>query len=209
MRWQRSKSGSRKVQTLTVPVPRRSSRRTSPPAISRLRRPAWRCSKPAAKKPLASPHEQLTKERADLAAVNWRLGMPGTPPSKFESANFLVLGSVGENTLADIAKRAEALAPKVAEIFKAPRDQPLVKGRVTLFVFGERYNYGEFGKMVEERDLPTSWRGHYRFSIVDAYGVVLSPKAGDYSLDALIAQQLAAVYIASLGKGVPHWLAEG
>jgi len=163
----------------------------------------------AVAKAQSQTHEQLTKERAELAAANWRLGMPGTPPSKFESANFLVLGSVGENTLSDIAKRAEALAPKVAEIFKAPRDQPLVKGRVTLFVFGERYDYGEFGQMVEKRELPSAWRGHYRFSIVDAYGAVLTPKASDYDLDALIGQQLGAVYAASLGKNVPHWFAEG
>jgi hypothetical protein len=116
---------------------------------------------------------------------------------------------VGENTLADIAKRAEALSPKVAEIFKAPKDQPLVKGRVTLFVFGERYDYSEFGKMVEKHDLSPASRGHYRFSIVDAYGAVLSPKTGEYDLDTLIAQQLAAVYVASLGKNVPHWFAEG
>src|SRR5262249_37664205 len=47
---------------------------------------------------------------------------------------------------------------------------------------------------------------------VDAYGAVLTPKAGDYDLDALIAQQLAAVYIASLRNKenpVPHWFAEG
>jgi len=163
----------------------------------------------AVAKAQASTHEQLTKERAVLAAENWRLGMPGTPPSKFESANFLVLGSVGENTLSDIAKRAESLAPKVADIFKAPREQPLVKGRMTLFVFGERYDYGEFGQMVEKRELPSAWRGHYRYSIVDAYGAVLTPKASNYDLDALIAQQLGAVYAASLGKDVPHWFAEG
>ena len=52
----------------------------------------------------ASTHEQLTKDRAQLAEENWHLGMPGTKPSKFESTNFLVLGNVGENTLADIAK---------------------------------------------------------------------------------------------------------
>jgi hypothetical protein len=163
----------------------------------------------AVAKARASTHEQLTKERADQAAANWRLGMPGTPPSKFESANFLVLGSVGENTLQDIAKRAEALTPKVAEIFKAPKDQPLVKGRVTLFVFGERYDYGEFGQMVEKRELPSAWRGHYKYTIVDAYGAVLTPKAADYDLDALIGQQLGAVYAASLGRNVPHWFAEG
>lgn len=157
----------------------------------------------------SSTHEQLSADRANLANENWRLGMPGATANKAESTNFLVLGNVGEHSLKDIAARAEALAPKVADVFKAPRDQALVKGRVTLFVFGDKYDYGEFGKMVEKRDLPTEWRGHYKFSIVDAYGAVLAPKATEYSLDALIAQELGAVYIASLGKGVPHWFAEG
>ena len=161
----------------------------------------------------SSTHEQLTKDRAELAAVNWQLGMPGKPPKKAESANFLVLGGgFGENTLAEIGKQAEVLAPKVGKIFNAPPDQPLVKGRVTLFVFGERYDYSEFGKMVEKRDLPSAWRGHYRFSVVDAYGAVLMPNTNEYDLEALIAQQLAAVYVASLGKEgapVPHWFAEG
>jgi hypothetical protein len=37
----------------------------------------------------------------------------------------------------------------------------------------------------------------------------MTPKAGDYSLDALIAQHLAAVHVASQGTGVPTWFAEG
>lgn len=154
-------------------------------------------------------HEELSADRAILAAANWRLGMPGNTPSRAESTNFLVLGSVGENTLADIAQRAEAQSAEVAKIFKAPESQPLVKGKMTLFVFGERYDYGEFGKMVEKRDLPTAWRGHHRYSIVDAYGAVLTPKGDAYSLDTLVAQQLAAVHVASLGRGVPRWFAEG
>jgi mono/diheme cytochrome c family protein len=157
----------------------------------------------------AATHEQLSKDRAVEAEENWRLGMPGTTARKHESANFLVMGSLGENYLVDTAKRAEAVALKVADTFKAPRDQPLVKGRVTLFLFDERYDYGEFGKMVEKHDLPPSLRGHSRFNIVDAYAVVLRPKTDEYDLDTLIAQQLAAVYVASLGKGVPHWFSEG
>jgi mono/diheme cytochrome c family protein len=154
-------------------------------------------------------HEELSADRAILATANWRLGMPGNEPSRAESKNFLVLGSVGENTLADIAQRAETQAAEVAKILKSPESDPLVKGRMTLFVFGERYDYGEFGKMVEKRDLPNAWRGHHRYSIVDAYGAVLSPKASAYSLDTLVAQQLAAVHVASLGRGVPRWFAEG
>jgi len=154
-------------------------------------------------------HEELSADRARLADENWQLGMPGNAPQRAESANFLVLGSVGEGTLADIARRAEALAPQVADIFKAPAGQPLVKGRQTLYVFGEKYDYGEFGKMVEKRPLPPAWRGHYKYSVIDAYGAVLNPKSADYSLDALLAQQIAAVYVAAQGRGVPHWFAEG
>jgi mono/diheme cytochrome c family protein len=160
-------------------------------------------------KAMRSTHEELSAERAKFADDNWRLGMPNTAAQRFESKNFLVLGTVEEDKLAEIAKKAETLATQVGEILKAPAGQPLVKGRLTLFVFAEKYDYGEFGKMVEKRDLPPAWRGHFRYTVMDAYGAVLNPKANDYSLDTLIAQQLAAVHVASQGKGVPRWFAEG
>ncbi|MFO0904848.1 MAG: c-type cytochrome domain-containing protein [Pirellulales bacterium] len=155
-----------------------------------------------------STHEQLSADRAKLAGENWRLGMPSTPPNRFESANFLVLGNVGEATLADIGARAEAMAPKVAAVFKAPADQPLIKGRMTLFVFGDRYDYSEFGQMVERRQIPKEWRGHWQFNIVDSYGAIVPARNDEYSLELLVAQQLAGAYIASLGK-TPRWFAEG
>jgi mono/diheme cytochrome c family protein len=154
-------------------------------------------------------HAELSADRAQLAEENWQLGMPGTAAERAESDNFLVLGSVGANTLAEIGKQAEALAPKVGEIFKAPAGQPLVKGRLTLYVFAEKYDYGEFGKMVEKRTLPAAWRGHHRYSVIDAYGAVLNPRSADYSLEALLAQQIGAVYVAAQGQAVPHWFAEG
>lgn len=153
-------------------------------------------------------HAQLSDDRAKLAGENWRLGMPNSQPARFESTNFLVLGNVGEATLADIGARAEAMAPKVAAVFKAPADQPLIKGRMTLFVFGERYDYSEFGQMVERRQIPKEWRGHWLFNTVDSYGALVPPRNGEYSLELLVAQQLAGAYAASLGK-TPRWFAEG
>ena len=157
-----------------------------------------------------STHEQLSADRAKLAGENWRLGMPGIDADRLETQNFLVLGNVGPNTLKQIGDNAEAIAPKVGEILKAPSGQPLIKGRMTLFVFRERYDYSEFGKMVERRDIPNMWRGHFKFSIVDAYAAVIPPKADDYSLQTLISQQLAGCYVASLGKGgTPIWFSQG
>jgi len=153
-------------------------------------------------------HAQLSEDRAKLASENWRLGMPSAAPSRFESQNFLVLGNVGEATLADIGARAEGMAPKVAGVFKTAPDQPLIKGRMTLFVFGDRYDYSEFGQMVERRQIPKEWRGHWQFNTVDSYGALVPPKNSEYSLELLIAQQLAGAYVASLGK-VPRWFSDG
>jgi len=156
-------------------------------------------------------HEELSADRAKLAMSNWRLALPTVDADKVETANYLVLGNVGPNTLKEIGDTAEAIAPKLAEIFKAPADKPLVKGRMTLFVLKDRYDYTEFGNMVERRELPREWRGHFRYSGVDAYGVVVPPSGGaDYSLETLVGQQLASGYVASIGKsGTPNWFAQG
>jgi cytochrome c553 len=160
-------------------------------------------------KTFGQTHEELAADRAKLAEANWRLGMPGIEAQRVETEHFYVVGGVPEVLLADVAKKAEAQAPKVATMLKATSDQPLVKGKMALFVFGERYDYGEFGKMVERRDLPPSWRGHSRYTIVDAYGTVLLTKDMDYSVETLVAQELAAMHVASQGRGVPAWFSEG
>jgi hypothetical protein len=155
-----------------------------------------------------STHEQLSAERAKLAEQNWRLGAPNTAPQKAETANFLLLGNVPQNTLAEVGQKAEALAPQIGQVFKAPAGQPLIKGRMTLFVFAQRYDYSEFGQMVEKRELPREWQGHWKSDTLDAYGVVVLPRNEEYSLDALLAQQAGAAHVASLGDS-PQWFREG
>ena len=79
---------------------------------------------------------------------------------------------------------------------------------MTLFLFKQRYDYSEFGQMVEKRLLPKEWRGHWRFSVVDAYGAIIPPREDEYSLDGLVGQQVAGTYVASLGAP-PRWFSEG
>jgi hypothetical protein len=153
-------------------------------------------------------HEELSADRMKLAAENWNLGMAGSKSDQFETKNFFLVGNVGTATLEEYGERAEALAPKVAQIFGAPSTEPLLKGRMTLFLFGQRYDYSEFGQMVEKRELPNKWRGHWNFTIIDAYGAMIPPRDTSYSLDGLVAQQLAGAYIASLNNP-PRWFSEG
>ncbi len=115
-------------------------------------------------------------------------------------------GTVARVVLAEVAKVADEQTARLAKLFKTPKGQPFVKGGVTLYVFDKRYDYGEIGTMLEKRQIPEEWRGHWQYNGVDAYGCVLLE--GDQVPASLVAQQLAGAYVASLGK-VPRWFAEG
>lgn len=154
-------------------------------------------------------HEELKDDRAKLAEANWRLAMADNPAERTETKDLYVIGNVGPNEIADIANTGQAMVPRIAEIFKAPADEPLVKGRMTIFVFARGYDYSEIGMMVEKREIPANSRGHFRYTVIDAYGAFPAPR-GDYGVEGLLAQQIAGCYVASLGQGsVPHWFAEG
>lgn len=158
----------------------------------------------------AASHAELSAKREALAVANWKLGMPETPFEKSETKNFLVIGNVGKATLEELGAQAETLVPKVAKALGASTEAPLLKGRITLFAFRDRYDYSEFGKMVEKRDIPLDWRSHSKYSVVDAYLAVVKPKGGDSTgLQASLAQQIGALYTASIGNGAPRWFVEG
>ncbi len=156
----------------------------------------------------ASTHEELSEARAELADQNWRLGMPGFDANSVKTTNFLLVGSMGEAALQEYGEVAEQVAPRIASMVGAPSDKALIKGRMTLFFFAQRYDYSEFGQMVEKRELPKDWRGHWVYDIVDAYGAMIPPRTDEYSLESLLSEQLAATYVASLSD-TPEWYADG
>lgn len=156
-----------------------------------------------------STHEELMAERLIASQENWKLFMPGTPANKVETDNFVVYGDMSETVLKDYAKTCEKVSPKIRRTFMG-KSGPIVKGRVTLYLFKQRYDYSEFGKMVEKRDLPRGWKGHFRYDVINAYGAVILPKNDEeYSEDAMLAQQIAGVMVASMGVNTPTWFAEG
>ena len=118
------------------------------------------------------------------------------------------MGSPSEPTLAEIGTTAEELWKRVGTFFKITKGPATFKGRVTVFVFEKRYDYSEFGKMVEQRDLPFQQRAHWQYNRLDAYGAVMAGFEQPEQLEPFVAQQLAAIYVKSLGD-VPGWFAEG
>ncbi|MCH8859162.1 MAG: hypothetical protein IID54_06220, partial [Proteobacteria bacterium] len=158
-----------------------------------------------------STHKQLSENRVKIADANWRLSLPGdeNKPNILETDDFLLYGTVSTADLKSIAALATEQAAKVAAALKADMSRPLVKGRITLYVYRQRYHYSEFGQMVEKRQLPRDWRGHWGYTTTDAYICIVPPRQDEYSLKGLLAQQLAGTYVASQGTDVPRWFAEG
>jgi hypothetical protein len=154
-------------------------------------------------------HSELAADRLASAKHMWALTDPEDQPKIKQTKNLLVLSSLPDGELQDVVGVAEKQATLLARFFHLSADQPLVKGGIVLFVFPGRYDYSEFGQMVEERTLPREWRGHWKYDTVDAYAAVIPPvDSSDYSLAGLIGQELAAVYLSSLPGNPPAWFAE-
>jgi len=153
-------------------------------------------------------HDQLRDERAALAGENWRLVLPEQEPARLQTRHFLLLGNVGADELQKLASVAEELVPRIAKVFRAPRDTPLVKGAITLFAFESSYDYGELGRMVEKRDVDPAARAHFRYSVIDAYVALHAGLDDPQTCEAVLAQQIAGLYVASLGQS-PKWFRQG
>ncbi len=154
------------------------------------------------------PHDELSAMRSELADKTWHLANPDSTPVKIESDQFILLGNLSAVRMGEIAELAKAQQAKVAKLLQVPADQPFVKGKVTLFAMNRHFDYTEFGTMVEKRELPTDWRAHFRYTIVDCYGCLVAPKDDEKSAALLLAQVFAGAYLENHGKP-PRWFTEG
>lgn len=152
-------------------------------------------------------HDELADVRLELAEKNWRTAAPDQSPQRTQSNDFLLLGNVSAEVLAEISALADAHRQRLTRALELPDDQPLLKGRLTWFVLARRFDYSEFAQMVERRELPRDTRGHWQYNVLDAYTCLLVPE-GEQSPGLLVAEQLSGAYVASLG-GAPEWFVEG
>ncbi len=161
----------------------------------------------------AATHEELMVTRNERAQKNWRLGMPSAQANRAESDNFLFMGKVDTETLEDLKERSEKLVPLIARQLNADARGPMIKGRMTFYVFSQRYNYGEFGKMVEQRSLPQEWQGHWKYDVLDAYAALVLPRVSEDDkqdpIDSILIQNISGTYVSGLGQYTPQWFAEG
>ena len=157
----------------------------------------------------AMSHKELVAERKLNAEKIWKLAMTDVTADQVESDNFLTQGNVSLEKLKEVSAMAETIGKK-SKLTKKASDQPFVRGNATIFVFSKRYDFGEFGRMVEKRDFPRTISSTWVRTPERAYVAILMTRnqaAADVQVE--LQRQLAALFVAGRSADVPRWFADG
>lgn len=154
-------------------------------------------------------HEELFERRKERSLAKWSKVLPNDSPEMANSDEVVVLGNVPPSRVEAVLNRATNAVKQTKKLLRAPSRDPLVKGGITIFVLKSRYDYGEFGKMTENRELPQEWLGHWMADPLDVYAVLSAgEELEEKQAEALVLQVVAGAYIGGF-KAVPTWFAEG
>ena len=152
---------------------------------------------------------ELSAERYRRAQHNWKLALSNTTPNSATTRNFLILGERSEAELLKVAQLAEKQTGTILRLLRTKARESLIKGKMTVFVFDRRYDYDEFARMVERRRLPRAPSpGHWKYDLIDAYGVLAAPHGVEFP-EPHLAALIAAVHVANFSHDTPQWLAGG
>ncbi|HEX3872116.1 MAG TPA: c-type cytochrome domain-containing protein [Pirellulales bacterium] len=154
-------------------------------------------------------HEELLAYRTELAKQNWIKGSPGVSVDKVEMEDFTVYGNMTPVVLKDVAERIVRERSKISNVLRLTPGKPLVKGGVSIFVFEKRFELTEFARMLDHRELTSDTAGFFVYDVIDAYAGILLPKDDDQTFSLLVAESFCGLHVASLGKNVPKWFANG
>jgi len=154
-------------------------------------------------------HDELATERVTHALKNWNLAIPDEEPAQHATNQFLFVGDRPSAELAPLADMAESAAAKFARLIGVPEGEPLIRGRLTIFVLARRFDYGEFAQMVEDREVDDGEESHWRYNVIDAYACVLLPRDPDpVRASSLLSREIIGAYVDQIGD-VPDWFARG
>lgn len=157
----------------------------------------------------AMTHEELIADRKQTSAKIWKLAMTDVQADLVTSDNFLTQGNLSKENLEGISTLAEGIAAG-SKLTSKDSDQPFLRGNATIFAFSKRYDFGEFGRMVEERNFPRTISSTWTRTPERAYVAILMTRnqtAADVEVE--LHRQLSALFVAGRAIDVPRWFADG
>lgn len=153
-------------------------------------------------------HEELLAARMARAKSAWPKANPDSPFELIEAGDFTILGNLGSVRMQEFVKQAQDERNKIVGSLKLPAGQPIVKGRITLLVFDKKFEYAEWGRVAEGRELAADQLAHWKFNFIDSYGCIVNQGNAEDTAP-LISEIIAGAYLDSLDSAAPRWFAVG
>lgn len=158
--------------------------------------------------------EEFAKRRKERASQLWSAALPNDPPVEKETDAFIVMGNASESRINQVADWAGASAERLRKLFKIK--EPLIwRGKLTVFVFKDRFSYVEFAQTNENVQIPADTKGHSRVSSAGDEAYICLLDIGDAPTDdspgvrTLLMGLLAEASLQRLPNRVPDWAAKG
>ncbi len=153
-------------------------------------------------------HTDLMAKRIERAREKWKIASPKSDADEAIDEHFHVIGNIGAENAKVLLAQANTAANQVRKMFKVAGKEFLIKGGITIFALKQRYDYSEFGKMIESRALPAEWSSHWRSEVLDSYVTIVFDKVENKINETSLLQQIASLWMSS-HEGVPRWFADG
>ncbi|MEI7459389.1 MAG: c-type cytochrome domain-containing protein [Pirellula sp.] len=153
-------------------------------------------------------HKELMEKRMTRAREKWKLVAPKREADEAHDDQIHIIGDIGAENVSDLLKQSHTALNQVRKMFKINSKEPLIKGGITIFALKQRYDYSEFGTMLESRSLPPEWSSHWRYDNLDVYVAMVFDKAANKINETSLVQQFTSLWLSSF-EGVPKWFADG
>ncbi|MFN7292800.1 MAG: c-type cytochrome domain-containing protein [Pirellula sp.] len=159
-------------------------------------------------------HVELMQKRMERARERWKTASNVKDPGESNDDRFHVIGNISPEATQKLLSIANNAESQVKKLLKISSKEPLIKGGITVFALKGRYDYSEFGKMLESRELPAEWSSHYRAEVLDSYVAIIYSGGADQDknfekvVESSLAQQIASLWVSS-HRAVPRWFSDG
>lgn len=167
----------------------------------------------AQKLALLSPEEFAAKRLKDSEA-QWKQTFPNGEPRHVDSKEFIVMGDAAEDRLKEIETWAIDHAKSLRSSFNV-KDDLLWKGKLTIFVFKERFGYEEFNNSVHKREVPREVLGHSQVTGAMEEAFIALQDIGDAATETSpgmlvnLVEHVTGAFLKRGGGTLPDWVIRG
>ncbi len=159
--------------------------------------------------------DEFAARRITETAALWIRISPKTEGVSATSTNFYFYGTVSENRLKQLSDVSELHLAELAKRYPLPDGEQAFRGRLTVFVAKDRFDYEEFNTVLMNRRTPKSVSGHsvinanFETAYIAMHDVSDTESAIFLTTEQLMTSLLSQSYLTRDGSSLPDWLKQG